>query len=65
MSLGREPETLGAKRGAGETRAMVLRLKLQGRTTREISEECGISTQAVNKHLRRLRRDGDLAEGAA
>lgn len=46
---------------------MVLALKLEGKTTRAISAAVGISTQAVNEHLQRLRRSGDLdeQEGAA
>jgi predicted ArsR family transcriptional regulator len=56
----------GPKRGVGKTRAMILRLTLEGYGVRDIAIRCGISTQAVNQHLRRLRDDGDLdREGAA
>jgi DNA-directed RNA polymerase specialized sigma24 family protein len=42
---------LGAKRGRGQTRQMVLRYKAQGFTQSEIARLCGISRQAVHMHL--------------
>ena len=62
--MAEQTRTGGAVRGVGQTRAMVLELKLAGRTTREIATLCGISTQAVNQHLQRLKDLGEL-EGAA
>lgn len=59
------PYVSGPKRGAGETRQMVLALVLQGLKTRAIAELAGISTQAVNQHLARLRADGQLKEKAS
>jgi transposase len=54
--------TYGPKRMAGETRAMVLRHKLNGLTTRQIAQLCEVSTQAIYEHLERLRSDGLLPE---
>lgn len=51
---------MGAKRGVGETRALVKRHALKGLGTREIALIVGISTQAVNQHLRSLRESGEL-----
>jgi predicted ArsR family transcriptional regulator len=50
----------GAKRGPGKTRALVLKLKLQGRLPRDIAIELGVSTAAVYQHLANLRADGLL-----
>ena len=50
------------------TREKVLRLTKAGVKPREIGYLCNISVQAVHKHLRKLRRDGELStpeEGAA
>ncbi len=52
--------TYGAKRGVGETKALVLRYLKQGLSIREIAQLCGISTQAVHQHIRRLRAEGAL-----
>ena len=52
--------TYGAKRGAGKTRAMVLRHHLSGLTPTQISKKVGISRQAVGAHLKRLRDAGEL-----
>lgn len=54
----------GAKRGPGKTREMVLRHHLSGLTSSQIAKKVGISRQAVNAHLRRLREDGELAEAS-
>lgn len=56
---------LGAKRGAGETRRMVLLLAREGRGLREIARLLDISTQGVHWHLKRLRADGELPEEEA
>lgn len=54
----------GAKRGIGKTRELVLRHHLRGLKATEIAKKVGISRQAVNKHLRSLREDGELSEAS-
>lgn len=44
----------GAKRGVGETRALVKRYAEQGLTVREMAALLGVSTQAVYEHLASL-----------
>jgi hypothetical protein len=44
------------------TRERVRSMKAAGLSTREIALALSISTQAVNKHLKRLRSDGELPE---
>ncbi len=55
----------GAKRGAGQTRALVADLARQDLRPRQIAGVLGISTQAVYQHLQSLRASGELAEEAA
>jgi predicted ArsR family transcriptional regulator len=55
----------GAKRGVGKTRALVKRWALEGLTKRQIAARVGISTQAVNGHLKSLRASGELPEEGA
>lgn len=55
----------GAKRGRGETRALVLALARDGRSVRDIARSTDISDVAVRKHIRRLRADGELPEEGA
>ena len=51
----------GAKRGVGKTRAMVLKYHLEGLSGPQIAKKVKISRQAVNKHIARLRADGEIA----
>lgn len=41
---------------------MVLTYFRRGMGTRDIALHCGISTQAVNQHIRELRARGDIGE---
>lgn len=50
----------GPKEGTGKTRAMVKRLFLEGKKTRDIATLTGLSTQGVNYHIQRLRASGEL-----
>lgn len=50
----------GAKRGVGETRALVKQHVKKGLRTREIALLLGISTQSTNQHIARLRELGEL-----
>ena len=52
------PEPLGAKRGPGKTRALVLQHKLEGMTVREIASRLRISPQAVYQHLASIKENG-------
>jgi DNA-binding NarL/FixJ family response regulator len=58
------PETdefaLGALRGRGKTREMVLRHALKGLNGAQIARKVGISRQSANSHLRNLRAAGEL-----
>ncbi len=64
MSIMQTQGVRGAKRGPGKTREMVLRYHLQGLTNVQVAKKVGISRQAVADHLKRLRDDGELKEGA-
>lgn len=57
-----EEVILGAKRGPGKTREMVLRWAKRGLNGAEIGRKVGISRQAANGHLRALRDAGELPE---
>jgi predicted ArsR family transcriptional regulator len=55
------------KSGKSPTRQAVLAMSRSGMGVREIASALGLSTQAVHKHLKRLRDAGALPpkEGAA
>ena len=55
----------GPKHGAGVTRERVRKATAKGEPVRKIAERLGISTQAVNQHIRSLRADGELPEEGA
>lgn len=58
--------TGGAKRGVGETRALVKKHAAKGLTPTEIGRLLGISREAARQHVTRLRDAGELPkEGAA
>ena len=54
--------TGGAKRGVGETKALVRRHTKSGLTPQEIALVLGISTQAVYQHLKAI-RDAEVKAG--
>lgn len=54
------PKQTGAKRGAGETRALVLKYAKLGLNPTDIAKVTGISRQAVYGHFEKLRADGEL-----